>query len=478
MSRYGQRIVRHCGIDCDYIPHGVDLEVFSPPGDREVAKEAVGAGGHFLVLSDSRNQPRKLLPRLLDVFARFAVGRPDVLLHLHTDPDDEFANSAQYSYDVRADVAQLGIEGQVRFTEGFRMGPRAGLPIEELARHYQAADIHVLVSSGEGFGLPTLQAAAAGAVPMATDYSASAELVEGHGEALPVGAWMQSQFGIRRALVDVDAAVDRLVRLYGDRRHLQERSDRSRSFALAYGWENVVDAWHRRIIALGESRRRGGRLRRTGRAPRQIVEHTLVDGGTSVTVKMQRVELGRLESTILADARAHDPEIRLPAAPRPCQVGGVKVLRRAGLVCLGPTGADETALVALQAIFPILRGWVPPADPEEARYELVQSVLVLNAGGALPQALLLDAALFGVPCVGPASTALQGVLWPDLVANDEAAARRLARRLLTDPAELLRVVEAARWRLERAGPVDESAVVASLRRLHAAHWAAPVAAGR
>ena len=119
-----------------------------------------------MVLSDSRNQPRKLLPRLLDVFARFAEGRPDALLHLHTDPDDEFARSPTYSYDVLADVRQLGLERQVRFSPGFSMRAGGGLTLEALAAYYRAADVHLSASSGEGFGLPTLQAAAAGAVPL------------------------------------------------------------------------------------------------------------------------------------------------------------------------------------------------------------------------------------------------------------------------------------------------------------------------
>jgi len=38
MSRYGQLVARNCGIQCEYIPHGVDLNVFRPPESREAAK--------------------------------------------------------------------------------------------------------------------------------------------------------------------------------------------------------------------------------------------------------------------------------------------------------------------------------------------------------------------------------------------------------------------------------------------------------
>ena len=97
-----------------------------------------------------------MLPRLLDVFAEFAAIRPNALLHLHTDPDDEFTRSGVYSYDVREDIRRHGIESRVTFTPGMNMKHGGGVPLTELAAYYQAADVHLLASSGEGFGLPTL----------------------------------------------------------------------------------------------------------------------------------------------------------------------------------------------------------------------------------------------------------------------------------------------------------------------------------
>ena len=256
MSAYGQEVSARCGVNADVILHGVDLDVFSPPADRAAVKASLGLKDSFVVLSDSRNQPRKLLPRLLDVFARFSESRPDAVLHLHTDPDDEFASSSYYSYDVRADIAQLGLDGKVRFTPGFSMRPGEGLPIEELARYYQAADVHLLASSGEGFGLPSLQAAAAGAVPLACAYSASRELVEGHGEAIAVADWGETEFGIRRALIDVEDASAKLARLYDDRDELGLRSGDLDEFAEGLGWDDIVGEWDALLGSIGSRRSR------------------------------------------------------------------------------------------------------------------------------------------------------------------------------------------------------------------------------
>ncbi len=336
MSRYGQDVAERCGIACEYIPHGVDLDVFAPPADRAAAKRALGLEGAFVVLSDSRNQPRKLLPRLLDVFGRFAAGRPDAVLALHTDPDDEFTRSPTYSYDVRADIEAAGLTGRVRFTPGFSMD--RSLPLARLGELYQAADVHLLASTGEGFGLPTLQAAAAGVVPLAGAYSASRELVEGHGEAIAIESWAHTQFGIRRALLDVDDAAARLASLYEDRELLGERSARSRRFALGYGWDGIVDRWDALLRA----------ARPRPAASGTAIERSVpIGGGATVTVRMVEHEFGRLEAAIASDAVGQD--LRLPAT----------LPGRAG-ICVAP--GEEAAFERLRAIFPALE----PAPPDEA----------------------------------------------------------------------------------------------------------------
>ena len=127
-----------------------------------------------------------------------------------------------YCYDLQADVDFLAKDGRVRITPG--MSINQGIPVEDLARLYQAADVHLLASWGEGFGLPTLQAAAAGVVPVAVDYAANRELVLDHGEAVPARHFLPGDFGIRAALIDIDATVARLETLYADRAHSPGRA--------------------------------------------------------------------------------------------------------------------------------------------------------------------------------------------------------------------------------------------------------------
>ena len=242
MSEYGRDVTRANGVTPAYIPHGVDTSVFQPPADKPAAKRALGYEGRFVVLSDARNQPRKLLPRALEIFRRFAADKDDVVLHLHSDPEDPIARAPTYTYDLRSDIGFLGLSDKVRITDGFSI--RKGLPLPQLAAIYQAADVHLLASAGEGFGLPTLQAAAAGVVPLASDYSASRELVRGHGEALRVKQFVRGQSGVRHALIDIDDAVSRLQRLYQDRPWLVSKSQAAVRFAQSYDWTRIVAQWH------------------------------------------------------------------------------------------------------------------------------------------------------------------------------------------------------------------------------------------
>jgi glycosyltransferase involved in cell wall biosynthesis len=242
MSRYGAQVSQANGVGAACIPLGVDSRVFHPPQSKERAKQALGYDGRFVILSDARNQPHKQLPRTLEIFRRFAADKDDVLLHLHCDPEDPLTRSPVYCYDLRSEIAELDLTSKVRITAGMSMS--GGLSLAELAKLYQAADVHLLASLGEGFGLPTLQAAATGVVPMAPDYSANSELVREHGEAIRVHHFWADQFGVRRAFIDMDDATSHLEQLYQDRSRLAAKAQAAYCFAKGYDWQHVVSRWH------------------------------------------------------------------------------------------------------------------------------------------------------------------------------------------------------------------------------------------
>lgn len=464
MSRYGRDVSQANGITPAYIPHGVDTTVYCPPGDKNAAKRVMGYEGKFVILSDARNQPRKLIPRTLDIFRRFADGKNDVRLHLHCDPNDPAARSPEYHYDLRADITCLGLTDKVSVTKG--MSIDAGLTLDQLAATYQAADVHLLASWGEGFGLPTLQAASVGLVPMASDYTASRELVRGHGEPVRVRHLLSDQFGLRRALIDVDDAVGRLERLYRDPAMLAAKSQAARRFAEPYDWSRVVPQWDE--LLRSEVPRLRTRVRQPTVASRLTLSPRSTEGpaalviavrgifptlpeSVQVSVNVVQSRAGELMTGVLRDASTFEHTLRIPVTLPPNDVRVAKS-RVPGCVFLA-SERDAPVARRLAQIFPGLNAWstvpfeigagrvagrpvqvkVVPAGGQACRQHLAASTLALDLGGVDPHLPALAAA-WKVPCLGLRAHGDQSFLWPDLSldGSDPEAAVRLGRWMLTD----------------------------------------------
>jgi glycosyltransferase involved in cell wall biosynthesis len=122
--------------------------------------KAFGLGDPYLLYVGSL-EPRKNLIRLLEAFALLGQDRRRTKLVIVGAP------KWQTSPILRR-VRELGIEQEVRF-----LGP---VPDDELPSLYSAAQLLVLPSLYEGFGLPVLEAMACGAPVVASNVSAIPEV--------------------------------------------------------------------------------------------------------------------------------------------------------------------------------------------------------------------------------------------------------------------------------------------------------------
>lgn len=131
------------------IPLGIDLAPFENlPTPEWFLSRHPEVRGHRLVLFLSRLDPKKGIEMLLDAFARCAAGDDDVRLVIAGDGDPDYVSS------LRTKAAALGLERRVVWT-GFLDGA------EKLAA-LAAAEIFVLPSYSENFGVALLEAMAAG----------------------------------------------------------------------------------------------------------------------------------------------------------------------------------------------------------------------------------------------------------------------------------------------------------------------------
>jgi len=456
MSCYGRDVVQANGVESAYIPLGVDTKVFQPPSDKAQAKQALGYEGKFVVLSDARNQPRKMLPRTLEIFRRFAADKDDAILHLHCDPNDPFARSPEYYYDLRSDIRFLNLTKKVCLTKG--MSISTGLLTAQLAQIYQAADVHLLASSGEGFGLPTLQATASGVVPLASDYTASRELVLNHGEAISIRHFLLDHFGLRRALIDIDDAVSKLEMLYQDRDLLTFKSQSAREFAFSYDWESIVSQWEELLQREVSHRRTSLRSSmNTSGIPRDSREK---EGSSDPAYREDTTH--KLTAEIRQDIQL-ERTIRIPVT-----LPLVRSKQRISGCTYVASQHDVPIALALHRIFPGLKVWstipldfssslsngtspqmkVVQANSLEYRPHLAMSTLALDTSSSDPR-LPIEAAKLGVPCIGLVQQREQAQLWPELCLEmpDPIVAAELGRQMLTDQGVAADLCLAARQRL-------------------------------
>jgi hypothetical protein len=392
-------------------------------------------------------------PRTLEIFRRFAADKDDVILHLHCDPDDPYACAPNYYYDLRSDIAFLNLTEKVSLTKD--MSIFTGLSLEQLVQLYQAADVHLLASSGEGFGLPTLQASATGVVPLAPDYTANRELVLGHGETVNISHFLLNQFGQRYALIDIDDAVSKLEKLYKDRELLACKSQVAREFALSYDWKRILPQWDELL--------QSEILRRRTRYSSVHTSGTPLDEQESSPNLVP--EDGKVDKLV---ARLNQDMQLEHAITIPVTLPLMKSKQRIPGYVYAASQCDVPTVLALRRIFPGLKVWstvqldfgslvpndkplqtkVVQANSVEYRPHLAMSTCSLDMAGFDP-ALPTNAAKLGVPCIGLVQQREQALLWPKLSLEkpDPMMAAALGRQMLTDQGVATDLCLAARQHL-------------------------------
>lgn len=194
------------------VPLGVDLEIYKPR-DKFEARDLVGipkpARDGFIVLNANRNQPRKRIDLSLQYFAEFVNSNKisDAYLYLHVCPTG----------DVGVDVDQLaayyGLRGRVLLEQP---GVYEGLSEEDLALTYQAADVQMTTTQGEGWGLTTMEGMACGVPQVLPKWSALGEWARTAAIMVPCGATTVATGGPNAigGIPDQTAVVKALESLY------------------------------------------------------------------------------------------------------------------------------------------------------------------------------------------------------------------------------------------------------------------------
>jgi glycosyltransferase involved in cell wall biosynthesis len=210
MSRFGRRALADAGVDAPYIPHGVDTSVFRPrPEIRYLVRDELGIPHDvFLVGMVAANVSapvsRKAFPQAFQAFSRFAKRRDDVWLYAHTQPRPF---NAGIPLDTLARATGCP-DDRVRFPS-----PEAwdtGFSADAVSAIYQAFDVLISPSMGEGFSLALLEAQACGVPVISSNHSAMTEHVEA-GWLVDGDPWwdpVQQAFLINPSVEQIDTVLD------------------------------------------------------------------------------------------------------------------------------------------------------------------------------------------------------------------------------------------------------------------------------
>lgn len=276
MSRHGLRQVKwlfdnkYIGYDIAskavHIPHAVNETEYYPLADDlkiEARRKYNIPQNAFVVGSVARNQGRKMMDRTIKAFSLFAKDKPEARLFLHSDPKDQAAPSNLVNLIHRWKVQDKVIWSGMKFYKG--------MSLAEMNEIYNIMDIHFLTTSGEGFGIPTIEAMACGTPSVITAYTTSPELIMENGQVgemiklvgCPEIDYTKVDFDnydeayapthelapnsicgtwdVERGICDVHDAVRKLNKLYNDRDLLNTYSKLGRAKAVKYySWDKVV----------------------------------------------------------------------------------------------------------------------------------------------------------------------------------------------------------------------------------------------
>lgn len=172
MSEFGKGELETAGFAPLYVPHGIDVQAFSPL-DKAVARQAMNVPQDAFVIGingTNLDAVRKAFPEQMYAFALFRRAHPDAVLLIHAHPVGPGTG-----VDLRDIASRLDISGSVRLTSPYRYAA-GGYTQQEMAAWYACLDLYSGCSYAEGFGLPLLEAQAMGVPVVATDFSAMTEV--------------------------------------------------------------------------------------------------------------------------------------------------------------------------------------------------------------------------------------------------------------------------------------------------------------
>jgi glycosyltransferase involved in cell wall biosynthesis len=250
MSKFGQRMAEQAGLDTYYIPHGIDTNAFTTV-NRQEARTRLGLSQDAfivgMVAANKGNPPRKAFFEQIAAFAALKQKHSDALLYLHTDDGTRGGETV----DLIQACTRFGLKpgSDVLFVDQYIYN-LGGLPDAYMRDAYNAMDVMMLASLGEGFGIPLVEAQACGCPVITGDWTAMGELVFGGWKISKTEAQPEyhDYFDAFQWRVNSGAVAERLLAAY-EMRGVDSLRERARDGAQAYDADRVTEKYWKPVLA-------------------------------------------------------------------------------------------------------------------------------------------------------------------------------------------------------------------------------------
>ena len=260
MSEFGQKQVKdYHKLDVPFIPHGLPTGKFFKMDTNKTLelKNKYGLRDKFVIGVVARNQPRKFLDRTIKTMALVSKMIPNAVLFLHLDPDDP----AQGQWKIGSLIKKFNLENRVIFSG---MKAHEGIPGDQMNEIYNVMDCFLLTTSGEGFGIPIIEAMACEVPVVATDYTTTPELVINNNAGLGIklagtetinmfenlsqdydnkvmNGTITGSWEVERGICDIPDAANKILYLFNNPDKRIEMGKNGRKAVIAkYDFKNVV----------------------------------------------------------------------------------------------------------------------------------------------------------------------------------------------------------------------------------------------
>lgn len=148
------------------IPHGIDLDTYTPPSDKAEAWGKLGFPGKYGIGIFGRVRPSKGIDLLVDGAIPVLEKHGDATVVICGETTPKFQS---YEQELKDKIKRAGLEDRFLF-----IGKR---PFSELPKLFQGMSIVTALSRNEGFGLTVLEAMASGSAVLASEAGAWKDII-------------------------------------------------------------------------------------------------------------------------------------------------------------------------------------------------------------------------------------------------------------------------------------------------------------